>query len=181
MNRVYKILILSFTILLISNKTKSQHSLELEKIIDSTFDSVHISNVSPDKFTHLITNDSLSKASGLKKVTVEDLKKLQKSASQRIPEGQELTVFEASLINYFQPEYNKEYKESFPSPDFKSYEEIYNTDFDYSHVTLDTYPVASRLFSNEVLERKYVHSKHFPLESNHDKKTLFEFLIDENE
>lgn len=67
-----------------------------------------------------------------KNSTIESLQYVVSKASKRITEGQEITVFEASLIKYFQLALNKEYKETFPSLDFTSYNEIFETDFNYS-------------------------------------------------
>jgi hypothetical protein len=110
--------------------------------------------------------------------TLDKMKELQKKAAKRVTEGQEITIFEASLIRFFQPKLNTEYKVSFPSPDFPSYKEIYETDFDYSAVTIDTHPVMARIYSAIVPERKYSHHQHFPLKTKSDKKTLFDFLHD---
>jgi hypothetical protein len=112
------------------------------------------------------------------KVTVESLLALRDKAAQRIPEGQELTVFEASLISYFRPKLNTEYKDTFPEENVVSYKEIYNTSFDYSAMTIDTRPVGVRIYSESITERKYIHSKHFPLTSESDKKSLFEYLYE---
>lgn len=110
--------------------------------------------------------------------TLESILQLRDKAAKRITEGQEITVFEASLIKYFQTKLNTEYKETFPSPDFKSYKEIYETDFDYSAMTIDTRPVGARIYSDHVKERKYIHSQHFPLTTKSDKKSLFEYLME---
>lgn len=113
--------------------------------------------------------------------TFEDFQEIVKKASQRITEGQEITVFEASLIKFFQPEYNTEYKQTFPSRDFISYDEIFRTDFNYSAVTIDTKPILTRVFSKHISERKYLHYQHFPLTSTSDKETLFEYLYELDE
>jgi hypothetical protein len=110
--------------------------------------------------------------------TLESILQLRDKAAKRITEGQEITVFEASLIKYFQTNLNTEYKETFPSPDFKSYKEIYETDFDYSAMTIDTRPVAVRIYSQHIKERKYIHSQHFPLTTESEKKSLFEYLME---
>lgn len=123
--------------------------------------------------TSIVTIDSNTKAP-----TIQDL--VTKS-SKRITERQEITVFEASLIKYFQPDLNTEYKETFPSLDFTSYDEIFETDFNYSAMTIDTKPIFTRIFSKHITERKYIHSQHFPLTSRSDKKTLFEYLYEFNE
>jgi hypothetical protein len=122
----------------------------------------------------------VSVGSDTKKVTVESLLELQKKASQRIPEGQELTVFEASLISHFRPKLNTEYKDSFPEKGTISYNEIYNLSFDYSSMAIDTRPVFVRIYSDFIKERKYIHSNHFPLTSESDKATLFEYLYEIN-
>lgn len=125
-----------------------------------------------DLSTSIVTINSKTKRPKL-----ESILQLRDKAAKRITEGQEITVFEASLIKYFQTGLNTEYKETFPSPDFKSYKEIYETDFDYSAMTIDTRPVEIRIYSEHVKERRYIHSQHFPLTTESEKKSLFEFLM----
>ena len=126
--------------------------------------------------TSIVSIDSNTQAPA-----IQDLQDLVTKASKRITEGQEITVFEASLIKYFKPDLNKEYKETFPSQDFTSYNEIFETDFNYSAVTVDTKPIFTRIFSKHISERKYIHSQHFPLTNKTEKKTLFEYLYELNE
>lgn len=126
--------------------------------------------------TSIVTFDSNTKAP-----TIQDIQDLVTKASKRITEGEEITVFEASLIKYFQPDLNIEYKATFPSPDFTSYDEIFDTDFNYSAMTINTNPIFTRIFSKHITERKYIHSQHFPLTSKSDKETLFEYLYELNE
>ena len=115
---------------------------------------------------------------GNKKTKLFDINDLHKQVSDRVPEGQEITVFEASLIKYFQTDLNIEYKNTFPSPDFKSYEDIYKTSFNYSSFALDTRPLGVRLFSKKIIDRKYIHAQHFPLSSNSDKRNLIDYIIE---
>ncbi len=126
--------------------------------------------------TSIVSIDSNTEAS-----TLDEIEALVKSAQKRTTEGQEITIYEASLIRYFQPRLNIEYKETFPSVDYPSYEEIYDTDFEYCAMTIDTKPVFVRLFSNHVPERKYVHNQHYPLRTKSDKESLFEYLYELNE
>lgn len=116
-----------------------------------------------------------------KKPNKEDIHKLRNSARLRVPEAQELTIFEASLISYFQPSYNKEYKETFPSSGFKSIEDIYNTNFDYTAMSIDTKVIGARLYSKNFTQRMYVHYKHFPLTTRSERLTLFEYLMEIND
>ncbi len=126
-----------------------------------------------DVTTSMITADT-----NLKVSTPKDIENLVLKSRMRLTEGQEITVFEASLINYFKPELNTEYKHNFPSDDFTSIDELYATDFNYSAVTVNTRPVAVRIFSEHIQERKYIHGQHFPLHSKSEKESLFEYLYD---
>lgn len=111
--------------------------------------------------------------------SLENLLKLRNNAAKRIPESQEITVFEAALINYFQTELNIEYREKFPSLGYSSYEEIYKTNFDYTSMEINTYEAGARIFSKNTPERKFIHSKQFALDSNDQKKNFFEYLFSE--
>jgi hypothetical protein len=44
-------------------------------------------------------------------------------------EKERVALYEASLIRYFQPRYNKEFKDSFPSTDMKVLKDCYEKDF----------------------------------------------------
>src|SRR3546814_12337806 len=44
-------------------------------------------------------------------------------------EAERLTLFEASLIRYFQPPFNREFKDSFPSTHLKILADCYEKDF----------------------------------------------------
>jgi hypothetical protein len=116
--------------------------------------------------------------SNVQRPTGEDLLQLSKKAKKRVSEGQEITIFEASLIRYFQPELNKEYKENFPSKDFTSISEIYNTDFDYSSMSIDTKSINIRIYSKHKPERKFIHLQHYRLTMQIEKETLFEYLYE---
>lgn len=129
-----------------------------------------------DLATSIVTIDSKTE-----RPKVEDLLKLRDKARQRIPEAQEITVFEASLIKYFQPALNIEYKQTFPAPDYSSYEDIYKTEFNYSGMTLDTNPICARTYSQHLVQRKYIHHQHYPLKTKSDKKSLFEYLLELSE
>ena len=49
-----------------------------------------------------------------------------------ISEQQQINFTEAALIRYFSPSYNKEYKDTFPSPAHKTYSECYDLDIKLS-------------------------------------------------
>jgi len=108
--------------------------------------------------------------------TNESMQELQNKAGKKLTKGQEITVCEASLISYFRPQLNTEYKKTFPSKDFTSYDELYEIDFEYSSLVVNTKFYGVRLFSEHIKERKYEHFQYFPLKSTEDKDSLFEYL-----
>lgn len=110
-------------------------------------------------------------------VSAAGLKRLQKKAEKRVSAQQQVTLYEASLISYFKPHYNTEYKESFIGRGFTSYDQIYKTDFNYVSATL-VIPeeFKTRIWSQHVSQPAFTHSDHFPLETQEQKKSLFHFL-----
>lgn len=109
------------------------------------------------------------------------VKRLQKKAAKRVSAQQLVTLYEASLVSYFQPFYNTEYKESFIGRGFTSYDQIYNTDFNYVSATIampDEFK--TRIWSQHITQPAFIHHDHFPLETQEQKKSLFEFLLDQS-
>src|SRR3546814_6483592 len=58
-------------------------------------------------------------------------------------EAERITLFEASLIRYFQPPFNREFKDSFPSTNLKILADCYEKDFSaiVSEVKIDELPL----------------------------------------
>ncbi|MES2703427.1 MAG: hypothetical protein V4649_12360 [Bacteroidota bacterium] len=110
------------------------------------------------------------------RVTLESMQDLQKKAQMRLSDNQALTVFEASMIRYFQPHYNTEYKGTFPKFGVVSYSELYKTKFDYCAFSIDTNPIGMRIYSKAIPERRYIHYMHFPLTTKDEKKDFFDYL-----
>lgn len=65
-------------------------------------------------------------------------------------EQERISLYEASLIRYFSPQYNKEFKNSFPSTNLKILQDCYEKDFSgiVAEICLDDLPY--RLFSDSV-------------------------------
>lgn len=92
-----------------------------------------------------------------------------------INEQQKINFTEAALIKYFQPKYNRTYKESFPNPAHTTYSECYDLDINAISVELHTYEMINCcLYSDSVLPALY-HLKHFLLNSEQERKSMFEF------
>ncbi len=87
-------------------------------------------------------------------------------------EAERISLFEASMIRYFSPEYNKEFKNSFPSTNLKVLQDCYDKDIStvFSQICIDEIPFM--LFSQEVKPMQYHLSKH-DLHQDSDRKVFF--------
>jgi hypothetical protein len=75
-------------------------------------------------------------------------------------EAERITLFEASLIRYFQPKYNKEFKDSFPSTNMKVLADCYDKDFAalLAEICIDELPF--KMFTSTIPPRQYHSAKH---------------------
>jgi hypothetical protein len=89
-------------------------------------------------------------------------------------EQEQVSLFEAALIRYFRPEYNIEFKNSFPSTNLKILQDCYEKDFSavVAEICIDELPF--RLFSQEVEPTWYHIAKH-DLHKDEDRRMFFGF------
>lgn len=80
---------------------------------------------------------------------------------------------EAAFIRYFQPSYNKEYKNTFPNPAHSTYSQCYDLDINAICIELETDSLFCRLYSKDI-EKKWQHIKEFPLHNKEERKSMFE-------
>jgi hypothetical protein len=75
-------------------------------------------------------------------------------------EKERITLYEASLIRYFYPEFNKEFKDSFPSTNIKVLQDCYEKDFSgvVAEICIDELPF--KLFTDTVKPKHYHIAKH---------------------
>lgn len=87
-------------------------------------------------------------------------------------EAERTTLYEASLIRYFQPPFNKEFKNSFPSTNMKLLRDCYNKDFStlVAEISIDGLPFV--LFSDAVAHKIYHIAKH-DLHTAQERKVFF--------
>lgn len=87
-------------------------------------------------------------------------------------EAERTTLYEASLIRYFYPEYNKEFKDSFPSTNLKVLNDCYSKDFSalVAEICIDELPF--KIKSDAVEPRDYHIAKH-DLHKAEDRKIFF--------
>lgn len=86
---------------------------------------------------------------------------------------QQINFAEASLIRYFQPKYNKEFKDTFPSPAHKTYAKCYDLDLNAVSIELQTGETLHHFYSDEVAPN-WVHLKTYPLHSKDLRKSMFD-------
>lgn len=89
-------------------------------------------------------------------------------------EQERVALYEASLIRYFRPEFNIEFKNSFPSTNLKILQDCYKKDFSavVAEMCIDELPF--RLFSQEV-EPNWHHIAKHDLHKDDDRRMFFGF------
>ncbi|WP_305952671.1 hypothetical protein [Emticicia oligotrophica] len=91
-----------------------------------------------------------------------------------INEQQKINFTEAALIKYFQPPYNKIYKDSFPNPAHSTYSECYDLDVNSVCIELNTSENVNCQFFSSTIKKAPWHMKDFLLHSNEDRRSMFE-------
>lgn len=92
--------------------------------------------------------------------------------AQNTTEAEKISLYEAALIRYFYPEYNKEFKDSFPSTNLKILHDCYDKDFSaiVAEICIDELPFM--LCSQEVKPKHYHVIKHH-LHKQEDRRMFF--------
>lgn len=87
-------------------------------------------------------------------------------------DAERVTLYEASLIRYFQPPFNKEFKDSFPSTNLKVLADCYEKDFAalISEICIDELPF--KLTSGAVAAAQY-HTAKFDLHEDEARRVFF--------
>lgn len=87
-------------------------------------------------------------------------------------EAERISLYEAALIRYFYPDFNKEFKDSFPSTNLKILQDCYEKDFSavVAEICIDELPF--RLWSSSVPPKLYHIAKH-DLHRSDDRRMFF--------
>lgn len=87
-------------------------------------------------------------------------------------EAEKVSLYEAALIRYFYPEYNKEFKDSFPSTNLKILQDCYHKDFSalIAEIFIDDLPF---MLCSEKVEAKFHHIARHHLHNEDDRKVFF--------
>ena len=107
----------------------------------------------------------------------EDDDHIHKVIKNDFTEQQQINFTEAALIRYFEPEYNKLYKDSFPNPAHKTYSECYELDINSVAVELNSENIMCQLWSPTILP-DWTHFIVYQLHSKEERKSMFNFFGD---
>jgi hypothetical protein len=91
-------------------------------------------------------------------------------------EQQKINFTEAALIRYFEPPYNKIYKDSFPNPAHTTYSECYDLDINSVCIEMNTHEMTNCQFYSQTIKKAPWHMKDFLLHSREERKSMFEFI-----
>lgn len=93
-----------------------------------------------------------------------------------INEQQKINFTEAALIKYFEPPYNKIYKETFPNPAHATYSECYDLDVNAVCIELQTFEQANFCLFSQKIKSAPWHMENFPLHSPEERKSMFDWV-----
>lgn len=87
-------------------------------------------------------------------------------------DAERVSIYEASLIRYFEPPYNKEFVNSFPSTNLKILEDRYKKDFAsvVSEICFDD--IQFNFYSKKAPAKSH-HIAHFDLHKEEDRRMFF--------
>jgi hypothetical protein len=105
----------------------------------------------------------------------EDKAHVSKFLENPVTHQQIINFTEAALIKYFQPEYNKTYKDTFPSPAHSTYANCYTIDLNLVHISIDTESLRSKLWSSSA-PANWAHARKFHLSDKQERKDMFDLL-----
>lgn len=103
----------------------------------------------------------------------EDSQHIENILKTEISEQQRINFTEAAIIKYFQPEYNKTFKKTFPNPAHSTYKECYDIDLNMVSVEIQTDQLRLNLWS-DAAKSSWVHFCSFPLHSREERVYMFE-------
>lgn len=89
----------------------------------------------------------------------------------KVTKKQIINLTEAALIKYFQPQYNKDFINEFPSQFHRSYSEYYDLDVRAISIELDTSEMNRKLYTQSV-ERKQYHSTMYEFKNDKDRISM---------
>ncbi|MCE9608506.1 MAG: hypothetical protein K8U03_26780 [Planctomycetia bacterium] len=111
------------------------------------------------------------------KTEEEDIDHSSKIYDATFTEQQTINYAEAGMIRYFQPEFNRIYKDSFPNPAHSTYSQCYDLDIHMLAVSICTDCIRSRIWSPTVAPSDK-HLAQFDLRTSEQRRGIFDYFGD---
>jgi hypothetical protein len=108
--------------------------------------------------------------------TEEDDKHIEDVLSNPITEQQEINFTEAALIRYFQPQYNQNFKNTFPSPAHATYSQCYDLDINSIMLELNTEHFSAPFWSAAAPGELH-HIIQYQFHSHDERRSMFEVVV----
>ncbi|PRX39294.1 hypothetical protein [Salegentibacter salegens] len=134
---------------------------------------IMLTNFSQQSMLMMAGNDLIKVKEEDLKIEDEKLEHFSDNRNLSISEKQKINFTEAALIKYFEPQYNKDFKNVFPSSNHKSYSECYSLDVRAMTIELDTSEMIRNIYTNKSGRKDY-HMKMFEFNSDKDRISLLE-------
>ena len=134
---------------------------------------IMLTNFSQQSMLMMVGADLIKVSDEDSKIETEKLRHIFDNDGLHISENQKINFTEAALIKYFEPEYNKDFKDSFPSFKHKSYSECYSLDVKALTIELDTFEMVRNIYTNKSGRKEY-HMKMFEFNSDEDRISMLE-------
>lgn len=99
---------------------------------------------------------------------------LQKVTGSHLDQKQKINFTEAALIKYFEPPYNKDFIDSFPSITHSSYQECYELDINSVMIELNTMEMISCNFYSQKVPSHFIHLHSFWFHDKEERRSLFQ-------
>lgn len=178
---------LDFEILYIGQAIRDSKQPAMDRLIShDTLQKISLisQSKSPDKeiyliLCHFITDGTIEikgSVKSKKEYEKDDEKRLNKFLESKLTltHEQQTTLTEAALIRYFKPEYNTNYKKTFPSKSHSKYDECYNLDLYGVSIEINT----NLYFFTETTSTSKNHYQRFSLTTDENRKQLFDLYND---
>ncbi|WP_335968408.1 hypothetical protein [Acinetobacter bereziniae] len=107
---------------------------------------------------------------------MEDIKRTLKAMNHKISKKQQISIIEAALIRYFQPEYNDRLKNDLPAKNTKTLAGCYSYDFNSIGVAFFTEFDATglKIFTyTDTIEKNWMHTINIELHDIEERKSFF--------
>ncbi len=146
-----------------------------ESIINNPDDDIWISLCNFEEIGAILIDGRQDKSESDEKSDVKRLSDfIHKFTNDLLNEKQKVNFTEAALIKYFEPPYNKDFVDIFPSITHSSYKECYALDINSVIIELNTDEIVNCNFYSSKIPKRKVHLNSFWFHNVEERKSLFQ-------